>query len=164
MFSDFSSAVIALCMIIIVYFWFFKAFGVKKLFKLPIYYIYIGGDIAGDRKPFFIDKKGIRGAPDAVFFNIFKFRYVVCEFKSRAFNGRSTLREQYQLCLYAYLVPPATLFPCDSYFAYGCGRVVKYDRDRAVFDGLLGLREEVKQVKKNWNLTDPRPLHVRAKS
>ncbi|GIU32014.1 hypothetical protein TUM3792_44240 [Shewanella sp. MBTL60-007] len=128
---------------------------------MPWYCIVLGADIGGWKKPWFIKRRGVCGAPDAVFFDPLRFRYIAGEFKSRAFNGRITIREKYQLTLYTGLIQRFWLPQAQGVIAYGCGRVLKLDYDKTLFKKLMALRGEVKSARKNWRPVDHRPLYKR---
>lgn len=75
----------------------------KKVFGIPWYVLFIGGDI-GRRKAYIIKKSILKGAPDALFFDVFKWRYIVCEFKSRTSYYPPTKIELNQCLLYMGVV------------------------------------------------------------
>lgn len=138
-----------------------RGLSIKQQFKLPWYIIVLGADIGGWKKPWYIRRNGICGAPDAVFFDPMRFCYIAGEFKTRTFNGRMTLREKYQLTLYTGLLQRFWLTRAKGIIAYGCGRVVKLDYDKSLFKGLMGLKGEVKKARKTWQPVNPIPLHKR---
>lgn len=138
-----------------------RGLSIKRQFHMPWYCIVLGADIGGWKKPWFIKRRGVCGAPDAVFFDPLRFRYIAGEFKSRAFNGRMTNREKYQLTLYTGLIQRFWLPQAQGVIAYGCGRVLKLDYDKTLFKKLMALRGEVKSARKNWRPVDHRPLYKR---
>ena len=81
----------------------FKGFNIKRKFRMPLWYYYVGGDSGSKKNTVFISASGLVGAPDAVFFNPFKFRFVIGEFKSRKFYKEVLPSELYQITLYAGL-------------------------------------------------------------
>ena len=47
-----------------------RGYGAKKLFNQPVWSLYLGWDIGGNKSPKYISGYGINGAPDAVFFDL----------------------------------------------------------------------------------------------
>ena len=138
-----------------------RGYGVKKLFKVPFWYFYIGSDVGGNTKPYFIYKKKVAGAPDAVFYNILKLQYVIGEFKSRDYKSYVKRREYYQVVLYVGLMSLWFLPRAKGIICYGCGAVVPIKYDNKVFKNLLSLRNEINNSKKYWQPENPTPLHQR---
>lgn len=139
----------------------FRGYAVKKVFKLPVWCLYIGSDIGGNNTPYYINKKNVHGAPDALFFNLFTLRFIVGEYKSRVYRGHVTSRERYQVILYVGLISPFLWPRCRGYIVYGCGTVIYVPYVRKTFKALLGLRDELKQSKKNWRPVNSLPLDRR---
>lgn len=140
----------------------FRGYGVKKLFNVPFWCVYISSDLGGNTKPFYINKKGVCGAPDAVFFNLLKFKFIVGEYKSRNFNDHVKRREYYQVLLYVGLVGPWFLPTPKGFISYGCGQVVSITHNKKTFKKLLALKPEIEKSKKDWSAKNTLPLHKRS--
>ena len=152
----FSVATLALIAIILS-----RGYGVKKTFKIPIWYLFIGSDMGGNDKPYYVNKKGVCGAPDAIFFNPLRLVFVIGEYKSRKYNGQVRLRENYQVLLYMGLTSPSFLFRSRGYLCYGCGSLVPVKYDHKTYKQLLKLKHEVEKSKRNWKPVNKKPLHER---
>lgn len=97
-----------------------KGYKVKRLFRVPLYCIYLGGNL-NKNKPIILKKNELVGAPDAIFFNPLKFRIVIGELKSHYYRGHVTVYEEAQVTLYMgmctrwYLLNPVcVLHYCDE--------------------------------------------------
>jgi len=139
----------------------FRGFLIKRLFKFPFWYLFLGSDIGGNKSPYYFDKKGICGAPDAVFFDILTLSFVIGEYKSRNYNNGVTWRERFQVTLYTGLVPPWFFPRSKGYIAYGCGTVKRISFERKYYKGLLSLKKEVIEAKKIWQPLNNLPLYKR---
>ncbi|MDN3379971.1 MULTISPECIES: hypothetical protein [unclassified Pseudoalteromonas] len=76
-----------------------KGYKVKRLFRVPLYCIYLGGNFH-NKKPILLKKNEMVGAPDAIFFNPLKLRIVIGELKSHYYRGHVTVYEEAQVTLY----------------------------------------------------------------
>lgn len=119
----------------------FKGYKAKKELGVPLYYLYLGGDIGG-RKPVYIKKGVVCGAPDCILFNPLLFRFVVCEFKSRNYTGSISLYEQAQLCLYCGILNRWYLPSSLGVISYGNGMTLKIEFDEKLFKKIYRLRNE----------------------
>ena len=139
----------------------FRGHSVRKIFKLPITCIFLGSDLGGNKNPYYINKREVNGAPDAVFFDWLRLTFVVGEYKSRSYNNKIKWRENFQVILYIGLLPPWFFPRCKGYIAYGCGNVVKIHYTSRVFRKLMKLKGELRTAKKNWKPVNNTPLQKR---
>lgn len=111
--------------------WAMKGIGVKRVFSVPWYVLYIGSDIGG-RKALNIKKSILVGAPDALFFDWTHLRYIVGEFKSRKSTYTPTERETNQCLLYMGMINKFYHINPTGVLAYGNGinHIVKFDKKR----------------------------------
>jgi hypothetical protein len=104
---------------------------------------------------------GINGIADAVFKSISGKVILVGEFKSRKYRDEVRLCEFYQLILYMGHIqaqyPDHTIVGC---LAYADGRV-QVAFDKAVYEGLVGLRDEYRQTIWKKRPVNKTPLHRR---
>ncbi|MDY1219308.1 hypothetical protein ACM8BJ_24775 [Pseudomonas aeruginosa] len=118
------------------------------------------GNAAGRIK---LSRFGINGIADAVFESVKGSEILVGEFKSRKYRGQVRLYELYQLILYMghikALYPNHKVLGC---LAYADSRV-QVNFDPAVYEALVGLREEYWLTVRHKRAADSRPLHKRMK-
>lgn len=138
-----------------------RGYGVKKLFKVPFRYVYVGSDLGGNIKPYYINKRGVCGAPDALFFDLFRLRFIVGEYKSRNYSNYVKTREYYQVILYVGLMTPLFFPRAKGFICYGCGEVVPIKYSHKVFKGLMNLKPEIIRSKEIWKSENPVPLKER---
>ncbi|HBO2935326.1 TPA: hypothetical protein L4R50_000322 [Pseudomonas aeruginosa] len=123
----------------------------------------ISTDLGNAKGRIKLSRFGINGIADAVFESIKGNEILVGEFKSRKYRGQVRLHEFYQLLLYMGHLkaqyPNHTVLGC---LAYADSRV-QVNFDPAVYEALLGLREEYWQTVKYKQVADSRPLHKRMK-
>ncbi|MBW8191293.1 hypothetical protein K0504_09615 [Neiella marina] len=152
---------IAIVVLVIVVFITVRNWRIKRLFNAPLLSILIGADIGKHKKAAYIAKKGICGAPDALFFDLLRLRFFVGEFKSRRYSGSVSHRERYQVLLYTGLVRRWYWPRSIGVIAYGCGHVESVKFDATTYRKLLQLKPEVSQSMRHWKAVDNRPLHQR---
>lgn len=138
-----------------------RGYGVKKLFKVPFRYFFIASDLGGSSKPYYINKRGVCGAPDALFFDLIRFRFVVGEYKSRNYSNHVKTREYYQVILYVGLMTPLFFPRAKGFICYGCGAVVPIKYSHKVFKGLMDIKPEIIRSKKTWKAENSMPLKER---
>ena len=118
------------------------------------------GNAAGRIK---LSRFGINGIADAVFESVKGSEILVGEFKSRKYRGQVRLYELYQLILYMGHIkaqyPNHEVLGC---LAYADSRV-QVNFDPAVYEALVGLREEYWLTVRDKRTADSRPLHKRMK-
>ena len=117
-----------------------KGYSVKRKLQVPLYYLYLGGDIGG-RKPITVENKNLTGMPDALFFNLLKLRFVVCEFKSRNYTGVN-LYERAQITLYMGMLNKWYLPSPQGIVAYGNGFAVRVMFNKSLFNEICCLRNQ----------------------
>lgn len=104
---------------------------------------------------------GVSGIADAVFKARSRKTILVGEFKSRKYRQVVRLAELYQLILYLGHIkaqyPDYEVVGC---LAYADSRV-KVNFDRAVYDGLIGLKDEYWESVKKRRPVNKTPLHKR---
>lgn len=108
-----------------------------------------------------LSRSGINGIADAVFKANSGHEIVAGEFKSRKYRGKVKLHEFYQLTLYlGHLQAAHPKASVRGVLAYADGKVsVAYDH--AVYEGLVGLRDDYWQTVKRRNAGAILPLHKR---
>lgn len=108
-----------------------------------------------------LSRFGINGIADAVFKANSGNVIVAGEFKSRKYRGKVKLHEFYQLMLYlGHLQAEYPKASVRGVLAYADGRVsIAYDH--AVYEGLVGLRDDYWQTVKRRNAGAILPLHKR---
>ncbi len=116
-----------------------KGYSVKRKLQVPLYYLFLGGDVGG-RKPIKVENKNLVGMPDALFFNLLKLRFVVCEFKSRNYTGVN-LYERAQITLYMGMLNKWYLPAPQGIVAYGNGFAVRVRFNKSLFNEICGLRK-----------------------
>lgn len=117
----------------------------KSIFNVPWYVIFIGGDI-GRRKAYIIKKSILTGAPDALVFDLFKWRYIVCEFKSRTTHYPPTNVELNQCLLYMGIVNKFYHASPVGVLSYGNGKKHKLIFNKAEFKTMYKQRYELLSV------------------
>lgn len=123
----------------------------------------ISTDLGNAKGRIKLSRFGINGIADAVFESVIGKEILVGEFKSRKYRGQVRLYEFYQVILYMGHLkaqyPHHKVLGC---LAYADSRV-QVNFDPAVYEALLGLREEYWQTVKCKRVADSRPLHKRMK-
>ncbi len=114
---------------------------VKKVFFLPWYFIFIGGDI-GNRKPVFLKKGCVVGVPDALFFDPIRFCFVVGELKTREYSSNITDYERAQVTLYSGLANKWYLGKSYSVISYASKQAIKVKFDKVLFKKIYKLRNK----------------------
>ncbi len=138
-----------------------RGMSIKRLFGQPWYVVVLAADIGGWKVKRRIQRKGVVGMPDALFFDPVRLRYVIGEYKSRVWKGSVTERERYQVTLYVGMLRRLWRREPRGLIAYGCGRIQNVAFNKGVYVGLLGLRKEVLAVERDWVVKDSRPLSKR---
>ncbi|MFO6994482.1 hypothetical protein P3D53_09575 [Pseudomonas aeruginosa] len=123
----------------------------------------ISTDLGKAKGRIMLSRFGINGIADAVFESVNGNEILVGEFKSRKYRGKVKLSEFYQLMMYIghikALYPNHTVLGC---LAYADSRV-QVNFDPAVYESLVGLREEYWLTVRYKRVADSRPLHKRMK-
>ena len=123
----------------------------------------ISTDLGNSKGRIKLSRVGINGIADAVFESVNGNEILVGEFKSRKYRGKVKLSEFYQLMMYIghikALYPNHTVLGC---LAYADSRV-QVNFDPAVYESLVGLREEYWLTVRYKRVADSRPLHKRMK-
>lgn len=123
----------------------------------------ISTDLGNSKGRIKLSRFGINGIADAVFESVNGNEILVGEFKSRKYRGKVKLSEFYQLMMYIghikALYPNHTVLGC---LAYADSRV-QVNFDPAVYESLVGLREEYWLTVRYKRVADSRPLHKRMK-
>jgi len=135
---------------------------IKLVFGIPWYYWLFSADIAGQKAVKPLIKDGVIGSPDGIFFNPLKWQLVICEFKSRRFNKKCTLRERYQIQLYLGMAKSWYCPKVIGRIAYSGGTLI-VPFEPIIYKSLINLIPEAVQATKTWQLKDSRPLHRRMK-
>ncbi len=121
----------------------------------------ISTDLGESKGRLKLARLGINGIPDAVFQAIMGKEILVGEFKSRKYRNQVRLHELYQIQLYLghiqAIYPDHKVVGC---LAYADGRV-RVNFDKAVYEALLGLRDEYWITVRYKRVADSRPLHKR---
>lgn len=123
----------------------------------------ISTDLGESKGRLKLARLGINGIPDAVFEAVSGKEILVGEFKSRKYRDQVRLVEFYQTQLYLghiqAMYPTHKVVGC---LAYADGRV-RVNFDPAVYEALLGLRDEYWITVRYKRVADSRPLHKRMK-
>lgn len=136
----------------------YKKFGLsEKGYKL------ISTDLGKQASRIQLSRLGIRGIPDAIFSMSTAKELVVGEFKSRRHRGIVRYYEFYQLMLYmGHLQAKKPSHTVRGVLAYADSKVA-ITFDKAVYEGLVEMRSEMKSALIKKKIPDKRPLHRRMK-
>ncbi|WP_028113089.1 hypothetical protein [Ferrimonas kyonanensis] len=120
-------------------------------------------DLESDKLPKSISRDGVRGRPDAIFFNPFRWRLLVVEYKSRSHRGNPGIKayEFYQVQLYIGMMRRWYKPPIQGLLQYRDGREVVHFNPE-VYANLVGpLRDELLHYERVGVIPNPNPLHRR---
>ncbi|MFL1449378.1 hypothetical protein ACI77O_13355 [Pseudomonas tritici] len=118
-------------------------------------------DLGNAKAQMKLTRHGVNGIADAVFEARSRKSILVGEFKSRKYRQQVRLNEFYQIILYMGHLqakyPDHTIAGC---LAYADGKV-NVAFDRAVYEGLIGLKDEYWQSLRMKRPVNKTPLHKR---
>lgn len=116
---------------------------IHDLFAVPLHRSRLVAADIGGRRPKVFYWNGIRGTPDAAFIMRRGLRRhgVVCDYKSRRFNGRISDYERYQIILYMGIFRALYRLPSVEGRIRYADQLVTIAWDSATFNWLVGLRQ-----------------------